>query len=185
MMSRLSCWLTAIATLVLAAPPAAATVLVPADLGELAHDARAIVRGRIVAVDSRWSDDHRSIETIVTVEAERYLKGAWGPTVQFRVPGGELGRFRSIFVGAPEFAVDERIVVFLGTRGPTLPYLIGLGQGVYRVSRTADRAWVVTPAPLYPNASATTRVVRGDTARRPVALADFEERVRSLAGGVQ
>jgi hypothetical protein len=167
------------------ATPARGTVLIPADLGELSHDAHAIVRGRIVAVEARWSDDHHSIETIVTVQVERYLKGAWGPTVQFRVPGGELGRFRSIFVGAPEFAVDERIVVFLGTRGPTMPYLIGFGQGVYRVARTADQSWVVTPPPLYPSATATTRVVRGDTARRPVALSDFEDRVRSLAGGVQ
>src|SRR5436190_15443077 len=183
MMLRLSC--SAILTAILMAP-AAATTLVPADLGELARDARAIVRGRVVAVDARWADDHRSIETLVTVDVERYLKGAWGGTVQFRVPGGELGRYRSIFVGAPEFAVDGRVILFLGTHGPGVPHLLGLSQGVFRMARAADNSgWVVTPPPLFPATATATPVVRGDVSRRPLALADFEDRVRALAGGAQ
>ena len=79
----------------LASPRSArGTVLVPADLAELSRDARAIVRGRVVALDPRWSDDRRSIETIVTLDVEGYLKGTFGQTVQFRVSGGTLGRFR-------------------------------------------------------------------------------------------
>src|SRR5205809_366492 len=38
---------------------ARATVLVPGDLGELAREARAIARGRIVAVDAQWTDGPR------------------------------------------------------------------------------------------------------------------------------
>ena len=75
---------------------AQATVVVPADLGELSRDALAIARGRVVALDARWTDDRRRVETLVTLEAESYLKGALGPVVQFRVPGGRLGRYRSI-----------------------------------------------------------------------------------------
>jgi hypothetical protein len=114
-------WMTCLLCIALAAS-ARATVIVPADLGELAHDAIAIVRGRVAAVDSRYTEDRGSIETIVTLEAESYLKGSLGGVVRFRVPGGELGRYRSIVVGAPEFAVDQRVVVFLGARGPsTIP----------------------------------------------------------------
>ena len=40
-----------------------------------------------------------------------------------------MGRYRSIFVGAPTFAVDDRVAVFLGTRGPAVPHLLGLSQG--------------------------------------------------------
>ena len=36
-----------------------ATVLLPADLGELSREARAIARGRVVAVDAQWTDDRR------------------------------------------------------------------------------------------------------------------------------
>ena len=98
------------------AMPARATVIVPADLGELSRDARTIVRGRVASLDAQWTADRGTIETIVTLEVESYLKGSLGPTLSFRVPGGDLGRFRSIVVGAPEFAVDEHVIVFLGAR---------------------------------------------------------------------
>src|SRR5262249_56223090 len=86
---------------------ARATVLVPADLGELTNDARAIARGRVVAVDARWTDDRRTIETIVTLEFESYLKWQFGSDVRFSVPGGTLGRYRNIVVGAPQFAIGQ------------------------------------------------------------------------------
>ena len=62
---------TVLILLLLAAARAGATVLLPADLGDLSRGAYAIARGSIVAVDSRWtSSDHRSIETIVTLRAD-------------------------------------------------------------------------------------------------------------------
>jgi len=159
-----------------------ATTLVPADLGELSRDALAIVRGRVVKVDGRWTDDRRGIETIVTLDVDEYLKGTLGPTVQFRVPGGLLGRFRSIVAGAPRFAVDDRVVVFLGAKGPMIPYLVGFSQGLYRVVRDpAFRdAWRVTPP--VPAADAPASVARGDASRVPLPLDVFEARVRALAG---
>ena len=165
--------------------PARATMLVPADLGELSRDARAIVRGRVAAVEARWTEDRGTIETIVTLEVESYLKGALGPALRFRVPGGELGRFRSIVVGAPAFAVDQRVVVFLGARGPSVPYVLGLSQGVFRVVRALDNSgWFVTPPAILPAVAGTAgSVVRGDPSRRALPLADFEQRVRTLAGG--
>jgi len=166
--------------------PARATVLIPADLAELSRDARAIARGRVAAVDSQWTEDRGTIETIVTLAVETYLKGALGPTLRFRVPGGELGRFRSIVVGAPAFAVDQRVVVFLGARGPSVPYVLGLSQGVFRVVRALDNSgWFVTPPPILPAVAgivAAGPVVRGDPSRRALPLADFELRVRALAG---
>jgi hypothetical protein len=168
------------------ASPASGTVIIAADLGELSHDAIAIVRGRVAAVDPRWTGDHRTIETIVTLEVESYLKGTFGQTMQFSVPGGELGRFRSIVVGAPAFAVDERVVVFLGARGPSVPHVIGFSQGVFRVVRAADnRGWLVTPPAFLPSAAATVPIVRGDPSRVPLALDDFERRVRALAGAAK
>ncbi len=136
-------------SLFLASPVLREARSVPADLTEFSRDARAIVRGRVVALDPRWSDDRRSIETIVTLEVEGYLKGTFGQTVQFRVSGGTLGRFRSVTVGAPEFAIDEHIVVFLGANGPTVPHVLGLNQGVFRVAR-ASSGWVVTPPATVP-----------------------------------
>lgn len=173
-------WTTLICVFLSAA--ARATTLVPASLGELTRDARAIAVGRVAAVESRWSDDHRSIETLVTLDVDTYLKGTFGPTVQFAVPGGALGRYRTIFVGAPQFAVDQRVIVFLAASGAALPHLVGFSQGVYRVVRSPDAGgWVVTPSPALP-ASALTPMVRGERTRVPLALDDFAKRVRALAG---
>jgi hypothetical protein len=167
-------------------PPLRATVVIPADLGELSRDALAIARGRVAAVDAQWTEDRGTIETVVTLEVERYLKGSLGSTLRFRVPGGELGRFRSIVVGAPAFAVDERVVVFLGARGPSVPYVLGMNQGVFRVSRAADNSgWFVTSPVMLPATGGASRVVRGDPSRRAVALGDFEQTVRTLAGGAK
>jgi hypothetical protein len=160
------------------ARPAGATTLVATDLGGLARDARTIARGQIVAVDARWTDDRRSIETIVTLTAESYLKGRLGDTVQFRIPGGRLGRYRRVVVGAPEFRVGQQVIVFLGTEGPMVPFLVGLSQGVYRVSRDQSGDLLVTPPPAMPGAIGP--LTRGTVARRLAPLAEFEASVRRL-----
>lgn len=161
-----------------------ATTIVPADLGELARDARVIVVGRVASLEEHWAVERRAIDTRVTLRVDTYLKGDFGPTVQFRIPGGRVGRLRSIVIGAPTFAVDERVVVFLGARGPGVPYVLGLSQGVFRVWR--DRAgWRVLPPPAAPIAGQAAPIVRGDVSRQPVPLADFERRVRALAGSAR
>ena len=172
--------------LLLQALPARATVLIPADLGELSRDALAIARGRVAALDAQWTEDRGTIETIVTLEVESYLKGSLGLTLRFRGPGGELGRFRSIVVGAPELAVDQHVVVFLGARGPSVPHVLGLNQGVFHVARAADNSgWLVTSPVMWPATAGNARVVRGDPSRRALALGDFEQTVRALAGGTK
>lgn len=172
------------ALLLLSASGSRATVLVPATLGDLARDARVIASGRVVDVQPRWTPGRRTIETLVTLEVGEYLKGALGATVQFLVPGGEMGRYRSLFVGAPAFARGQRVVVFLGARAPGIPYILGLSEGVYRLIPAANGSgWLVTPPPVLPSAGpVAVPVVRGDAARRPMPLADFEQRVRALAG---
>lgn len=157
-----------------------ATVLVPADLRELAHDAQVIARGEVVSVDARWTEDRRTIETLVTLASENYLKGELGQTLQFRVPGGTLGRFRNLVMGAPRFVVGQRVIVFLGTDGPRVPHVLGLNQGVYRVARSESGAAVVSPPPIMPGVVGP--VARGTSARTPAPLAEFERDVRNLAG---
>lgn len=164
--------------------PAGATTFIPTDLVGLSRDARTIARGRVTAVETRWTDDRRRIETLVTLDADTYLKGALGPRVQFIVPGGRLGRFRSIIVGAPELSVGDQLVVFLGVRGPGIPYILGLSQGLFHIARDAD-GWIVTPPPILAHDSQTTRIIRGDPALRPMALDEFERLVHALAGAAR
>ena len=164
---------------------ARATVLVASDVASLARDARTIARGRVASVAARATNDGRGIETIVTLEVETYLKGTVGSTLQFRVPGGELGRYRSVFVGAPQFAVDQRVIVFLGAHGPSVPHILGLSEGVFRIAwSSASNSWVVTSPVALPVAKITP-VVRGDPGRQPMPLGDFEQRIRGFAAGAK
>src|SRR6186997_2816702 len=119
-----------------------ATVIVPIEFRELVSTAPVIVHGQVVDVRSRWVDGRRSLETFVTIAAAEYLKGNLGEHLTFRVPGGQLGRYRTVFVGAPEFAAGDEVVLFLKRTGQSNLSIVGLSQGAFRVvpdARTGRR----------------------------------------------
>ncbi|MGE3178049.1 MAG: hypothetical protein AB7O32_11305 [Vicinamibacterales bacterium] len=163
----------------LLALPLEATVLVSADLPTLVREAGVIVRGRVARTETRWRGDRRGVETLVTLDVDAHLKGAPAGSVTFVVPGGRMGRFRNVVVGAPQFVEAQQVIVFLGHRGPSLPFVLGLTQGLFRLQR-ADASWVVVPPAAAETGTHATPVVRGDPARRPIALDAFERRVRAL-----
>jgi hypothetical protein len=119
--------------LVIVAPTAGATVVLPASLRDIVDGSELIVRGRVLDVRSEMTASRRSIHTFVTVAVDDALKGSPGRTVIFRVPNGQVGRYRRVVVGAPEFTAGEEVVVFLHGMPPAIPTLFGLSQGVYRV----------------------------------------------------
>jgi hypothetical protein len=167
--------------LLIAPAPSRATVFLPADFSELVVNARAIAHGRIVDVRPRWVEGHRRIESLVTLQVSEYLKGDLGPTVVFMVPGGEIGRYRSVMIGAPVFTEGDEVVLFLNSRAGSLPYVLGLSQGTFRLApdqRTGRR--LVTPAPMMAEGHGPERVVRGDPRRRPLELREFAARVKSV-----
>ena len=170
----------ALAALIVAAP-VQAMVTKPADLRTLVRAARAIVHGRVVATDVRASDRTRA-ETRVTIDATAYLKGDLGNRVTFLVPGGTIGRYRTVVSGAPQFAAGDEVVLFLGARAPALPYLVRLGEGVFRVqrdARTGER--LVTRHPLVGQSSSWRPVVRGAPGAAPMPFASFTALVAQLA----
>ncbi len=157
-----------------------ATVLLPAEFREVVAGSQIIVYGRVAEVRPEWSDDRTRIDTIVTLEAGSYLKGGPGDTVTFRVPGGQIGRYKNVMVGAPEFRQGEEVVLFLSAAGPSIAHVFGLNQGVYRVrvdARTGRR--LVVPPVLIAASDAPQAIVRGDRARQPLPLDAFAASVRT------
>jgi hypothetical protein len=173
----------ALLALLLCAVPMHATVLVSADFRELVADAQAIVHGKVIALTPQWVDDRRSIETLVTLDVQASLKGAAAGEVSFRIPGGQMGPYRTFLAGAPVFAEGDEVVVLLAARGPAIPHLVGFSQGVFRVAAADSGERVVVPLALMPTAAAPVRLVRGDPSRRPASLAAFTQQVRQLAAG--
>lgn len=170
--------------LLLAAPAAArATVLIPIELRELVAVSSTIVHGHIVDVRAQWVDGRRAIETFLTIEADEYYKGNASGTVTVRVPGGQIGRFRTIVVGAPEFQSGDEVVLFLRDYEGRLS-IVGLSQGAYRVAADRSGRRVVTAPVLMGKADGSVEaVVRGDAARRPLPVDAFRDLVKRVVAG--
>lgn len=157
-----------------------ATVLIPIEFRELVTISSVIVHGRVTDAHGEWTEGRRGVETLVTIDAREYLKGDLGPSFTIRVPGGQLGRYRTVFIGAPEFRANDEVVLFL--RGDRI---VGLSQGAYRVVADAQtgRATVVSPIVMSLTPGDAERVVRGDSRRRPVPLDSFRDLVRQVLPG--
>lgn len=173
-----------VAALIMCAAPIAvsATVLLPAEFREIVTGSDVIVYGRVSATEVRWSDDRRHVDTLVTIQAGTYLKGRGGDALVFKVPGGTIGRYMNVTIGAPTFGVGDEAVFFLNTKDRDMPAIFGLNQGVFRVATDArTRRRVVTP-PVLARGIAPEAVKRGDPARKPVPLEAFGAQVQSVIG---
>ena len=171
----------AVAALLIAAwfVPLDALTLSPMTFEQLVAEATAVVFARVADVRGRWTADRSGIESIVTLDALRYLKGDLGNDVELRVPGGATGGMRQVLPGAPVLRAGDLVVAFLGSRGPAMPTLVGLTQGLFRVAvDTRNGASYVTPPPL--KASAAGRIVRGAADRRTLTVDLFAAEVRSV-----
>ena len=159
-----------------------ATVLVPIEFRELVNTAPIIAHGQIVDVRSAWSSGRFAVETFVTLHVDEYLKGNLGDDITVRVPGGRLGRYRTIMIGAPVFRSGEEVVLFLNPGAPFYPSIVGLSQGAFRVvTMPGSTARMVTPPAVMGVADAEPqRVLRGEMSRRPVAIDQFRSLVRQV-----
>lgn len=173
--------------LAVSASTLSATVVLPAEFSEVVNGSQIIVYGRVAEVRPEWTDGRRRIESVVTVEPSTFLRGTPTATVSFRVPGGQIGRLKSVTVGVPEFKAGEEVVLFLRAQGPAVPQVFGMHQGVFRVkvdARTGDR---IVNLPVIGRTEGPQRVVRGAPDRGPLRLAQFAQTVRTLLqnGGVR
>lgn len=120
---------------------AAALTLLPATLDDLIGRAARVDLGRVVEVESAWTDDRRTIESRVTLELLESLKGAPATRVTFAVPGGTAGGLTVAIPGVPVLREGDVLVVFLAPSTVTLPRPVGLSQGLLRVQADAAGQW--------------------------------------------
>ena len=166
----------------LACMPLQATVIIPAGLRTLAVEAQAIVLGRVTEVRAQVRPGRRRVDSYVVFAVDEAVKGPATRTVVFRTLGGQVGRYRTIVPGSPQFTPGDEAVIFLG-RG-ALPYPIGLSHGVFRVRRdvlTGERRILPPPMLLDPKGAMTVR--RADGTRAPLGVDRFLAMVRRAAAG--
>jgi hypothetical protein len=175
--------IVALFTLWLSVPLAAITIQ-PLSFEELVNDSAAVVYGHVTDVRGQWTADRQGIDSLVTVEALAYFKGALGEAVTVRVPGGRVGPIVHVLPGAPTLASGDRVVLFLKAIGPSIPIVTGTTQGVFRVASDPRTGAPVVVPPVIGSSTPPGRIVRGARSRQPLPLADFGAAVR-VAGGAR
>lgn len=167
-----------IAAAVLSGRPAGAITIVPMTFEQLVDESSGIVYARVRDVRGQWTSQRNAIESLITLDVLRHLKGSLGEQILLRLPGGEAGGLVNVLPGAPVLRQGDLVVIFLKARGPAIATALGLGQGIFRVGvdpRTGEAR--VTPPLLKP--SAAGRVLRGAVDRKALSLDAFEAAVRS------
>jgi hypothetical protein len=126
-----------------AADARATTVVVPSD-EELFAASRAVVEGRVAEIRSRRSDGGREISTYVSNDVSGVFAGdATAGRIVLKQMGGRVGDEFSMVYGSPEFAVGERVVLFLNTDDDGAWHTAFMFLGKYSVVASGGRDYVV------------------------------------------
>jgi putative Ig domain-containing protein/Ig-like domain-containing protein/matrixin len=92
----------------------ATTAIIPSD-DEMVIAARAIVRGKVVSVETALDNENR-IFTYITLKVREVLKGEITERrIVIKEPGGEIGNRGSLVFGTPQFARGDRVLLYLDT----------------------------------------------------------------------
>src|SRR2546422_7423008 len=91
----------------------ATTVVIPSD-DEMIIAARAIIRGKVVAVESSFDENHSRIYTYVTVKVQEVIKGAITDRfIVLKELGGQTRERGMTVFGNPAFSQGDRVVLYL------------------------------------------------------------------------
>ncbi len=98
-----------------AASVRASTFVIPTD-DEMVIRARAIVRGKVLAIESGLDEKQDSIYTYITFKVQEVLKGQITQRkIVLKEPGGQYGTRGTVVFGTPEFSTGEDVILYLDT----------------------------------------------------------------------
>jgi len=167
---RLTIALTAMLAL---ASPGAATTFVGINERVLTRAADAIVVGTVEHIETVGQPDG-GIDTLITLEVERTLKGSVGRLVTLKQPGGRLGERVEWIAGSPRFTRGERQLVFVSAHhdGTARTTAFGMGQ------------FVVVPHPRTGEPMAERLLDGSVLGDRPLRRAPLARLLRTIARAV-
>ena len=115
------------------------TTVLKLDRNELTQRANRIIIGRVQTTQSIWSQDGKSIYTLVQVSVDISIKGERNSeTVLVVVPGGEVGTVGQIVSGALAFHSGEKVFLFLQEKTTGIFQIVGLFQGKYDIRQEGN-----------------------------------------------
>ncbi len=93
----------------------ATTVVVPTD-DEMVIGARAIVRGEVLAISTRFDSQRGVVFSYITIDVSEVWKGTIpSRQIVLRLPGGVAGDLGTLIYGVPEFLKGEQVLLYLDT----------------------------------------------------------------------
>jgi hypothetical protein len=108
-------------------------------LDDMARRAGMIFIGRAVSSRADWNAQRTRIYTYTTFEVERFLKGGAAESeITLRLWGGEVGGFRAIVPGSPQFAPGEEVLLFCAGSQARVPTVLGLALGKFTLTRDSS-----------------------------------------------
>lgn len=108
----------------------ATTVIIPSD-DDMVIGARAILRGKVVAIESSFDEQSSRIYTYITVKVREVLKGQIAERrIVLKELGGKVGDKISVIYGNPNFKKGEKVLLYLDTwtDGSLRTYQMFLGK---------------------------------------------------------
>jgi hypothetical protein len=136
------------------APRARATTLEQLTLDDMTQKSTSIIRARVTGSHARTLGTN--VYTYFELQVIETWKSA-GPTGQttteVAVPGGAFKGIRQSVTGAPELKLGQEYVLFLWTSRSGLTQVIGLSQGLFKVSEEGSEGGSGTAVVQRPAAS--------------------------------
>ena len=130
----------------LAAGVLPAATLVQLSMNEMAQQATAIVRARVVSSSASFTGS--TIYTHYKLQVTETWKAAQGAApAEIMVPGGVANGYRQSFPGAPLLHAGSEYVLFLWTSQAGITHIIGLTQGLFNVATQTNGSVQATRQP--------------------------------------
>jgi hypothetical protein len=156
-------------------PLASATVLLQLSLAEMAQKSTAIVRAKVTSGTGELKD--KLIYTVYGLDVRETWKAGPSPIVKVAVPGGVAAGTRQVIDGAPVLKTGDEYILFLWTGRTGLTQIIGLSQGLYRMSGVDDAGNAIVTRPATKERMVNSRGQDVKNADESIKLSDLRHRV--------
>lgn len=121
-----------------------ATTLPYKGFNDLIAEADGIVVGTVSGIESHRSPNN-DIYTFVTLNQLDVLAGSYfNSAITLRLKGGKIDNEVLDVAGSPNFAVNDRVVLFIHGNGKYMVPLVGWTQGMFRIVRDQNGQQIVT-----------------------------------------
>ena len=159
----------------------ATSIVLPSD-DDMGIEARAIITGKVLSIESALDQQEDRIYTYITVRVNEVLKGHIRERrIVLKEMGGQVGnRGLSVF-GNPEFTPGERVLLYLDTwkDGSLRTHQMFLGKFSIVKDEATGHEFVVRSVPDDKTTVMRTQSLDGKTATDRMELGTYMEMVRS------